>query len=60
MERSTLCKRLSEMKDNIMSDRGIMVQDLLATSFVFVNYPTMLAGKSQYESDVVVKDRRIA
>lgn len=47
-------------KDSIMADRGIMVQDLLATQDVYVNTPTMLKGKSQLEPEEVVHDRRVA
>ena len=62
IERSSLCtdKSLFEKKDSIMADRGIMVQDLFASSDVAVNTPTMLKGKSQLEPEIVVRDRRIA
>lgn len=43
-----------------MAERGIIVQDLFATSDVFINTPTMLAGKLQHKPEIVVKDRRIA
>ena len=45
--------------DSIMSERGIMVQDLFACQDVFVNTPTMLKGKSQLETNEVVHDRRV-
>ena len=61
-ERSVLCTDSTrfESKDSIMADRGIMVQDLMAPKNVFVNTPTMLKGKSQFEPATVVKDRRVA
>ena len=61
IERSGLVKDgVFESGDEIMSDRGIMVQDLFASKNVRVNTPTMLKGKSQLSSEEVIRDRRVA
>ena len=61
IKRSTLLHTEKfEKKDSIMSDRGIMVQDLFAGKDVFVNTPTMLKGKNQLAPDTVIRDRRVA
>ncbi|XP_074652002.1 uncharacterized protein LOC141906549 [Tubulanus polymorphus] len=63
IERSKLCSQSTaffKSDDSIMADRGIMVQDLLATKNIKVNTPTMLNGKSQLEPEEVVHDRRVA
>ena len=46
--------------DEIMADRGIMVQDIFASKNVRVNTPATLKGKSQLSSDQVIRDRRVA
>jgi hypothetical protein len=46
--------------DEIMADRGIMVQDLFASQDVKVNTPRTMKGKNQLEPEVVIEDRRIA
>ncbi|XP_074656695.1 uncharacterized protein LOC141909910 [Tubulanus polymorphus] len=46
--------------DSIMSDHGIIIQDLFDTFAVKVNTPHMLKGKSQLDPEDVVYDRRIA
>ncbi|XP_014681217.1 PREDICTED: uncharacterized protein LOC106821082 [Priapulus caudatus] len=61
IERSELCSSgMFDTGDSIMSDRGIMVQDLFASKYVHVNTPSMLNGKSQLNAETVVRDRRIA
>ena len=62
IERSTLYKDsdMFDSGDAIMADRGIMVQDLFANKNVHVNTPKMLKGKSRFEPQEIVKDRRIA
>ena len=35
--------------DNIMADRGIMVQDMFVNQNVYVNTPTMLKNKSKFK-----------
>ena len=62
VERSELCKEKNMFVkgDSIMADRGIMVQDLIASKDINVNTPTMLKGKSQLEPHEVVRDRRVA
>ena len=49
-----------ETGDEIMADRGIMVQDIFASKNVRVNTPTMLKGKSQLSSMDVIRDCRVA
>lgn len=46
--------------DDIMADRGILVQDLFAPLDVKVNTPTTMKGRTQLPADIVRKDRRIA
>ena len=59
--RSTLLdENKFEKKDSIMSDRGIIVQDLFASKDVFVNTPTMLKGRNQLAPDTVIHDSRVA
>lgn len=62
IERSELLNNQSMLKsgDSIMSDRGIMVQDLFASRDVCVNTPTTMKGRNQLPASIVVKDRRIA
>ena len=61
IERSDLVTEgFFERGDEIMSDRGIMVQDLFASKDVKVNTPTKLRGKSQLSSADVIRDRRVA
>ena len=61
LERSELLNEdMFEGKDQIMSDRGIRVQDLFASKNVLVNTPTMLKGKSQLSAAEVIRDRRVA
>lgn len=57
IERSALLQENKfEKKDSIMTDRGIMVQDLFACKDVSVNTPTMLKGRKQSAPDTVIKD----
>lgn len=62
IERSDLVKdgSLFERGDSIMSDRGIMVQDIFWHLGVSVNTPTPLRNKTQLSSKEVVNDRRIS
>ena len=43
-----------------MADRGILMQDLMASKDVKVNTPNLLKGRSQLDPDIVIKDRRVA
>lgn len=47
-------------KDQVLADRGIMVQDLFATKDVQVVTPHTLKGKHQLDAVTLVKDRRVA
>lgn len=62
IERSSLCNDngMFDSGDAIMADRGIMVQDLFASKDVAVNTPKMLKGKSRFEPQDIIRDRRIA
>lgn len=61
LERSALVKRgMFERQDQIMADRGIMVQDLVCSLDVTVNTPTTMRGVNQLPAETVVKDRKIA
>lgn len=61
VERSTLVKPNTFIsQDQIMADRGIMVQDLVSALNVCVNTPTTMKGVSQLPSDTVIRDRKIA
>lgn len=61
IERSTLLNDYPfQSKDQIMADRGIMVQDLFAPKDVQVITPHQLKGKYQLDSTTVIKDRRVA
>jgi len=61
IERSPLVKdHMLSPGDSIMSDRGIMVQDLFSNQNVHVNTPTTMRGRNQLDAQTVVKDRRIA
>ena len=61
IERSVLLsENCFDRNDDIMADRGIMVQDLFAAKDVRVNTPHTLKGKHQLEAKTVIKDRRIA
>ena len=61
IERSSLLqnKMLSPHED-IMADRGIMVQDLFASQDVKVNTPRTMKGRTQLPAEVVLEDRKIA
>lgn len=43
-----------------MADRGLQVQDLMASKNVQVNTPTTMKGVNQLPADTVIRDRRIA
>ena len=45
--------------DSIMSDRGIMVQDLFSSKDQ-INTPTTMKDRNQLDAETVVKDRTIA
>ena len=62
IERSVLTQTdgLFEDGDSIMSDRGIMVQDLFSHRNITVVTPTTMKGKCQLDGKTVIKDRRIA
>lgn len=61
MERSSLVQdRPFSPGDAIMADRGILVQDLLASQGVKVNTPTTMRGKNQLDAQRVIQDRRIS
>ena len=61
IERSPLLKPgMLEAGDAIMSDRGIMVQDLFASKNVKVNTPKTMKGRNQHDAKTVVRDRRIS
>nr|XP_022298373.1 uncharacterized protein LOC111107454 [Crassostrea virginica] len=61
IERSTLLdSNKFSPGESIMTDRGIMTQDLFATQNVYVNTPSLLKGKSQLDPEEIVRDRRVA
>lgn len=61
IERSTLLRDQMIMpKEDIMADRGIMVQDLFANQDVKVNTPRTMKGCTQLPAEVVLEDRKIA
>lgn len=60
IERSDLMSGMLEKGDSIMSDRGIMVQDLFSSQDVAVNTPTTMRGRNQLPSSILEKDRKIA
>ena len=61
IERSELLKdNTFSPRDDIMADRGIMVQDLFASKDVKVNTPTTMKGRTQLPAETVIKDRKIA
>jgi len=49
-----------DSSDNIMADRGIMVQGMFVNQNVYVNTPTMLKSKSQLEPEEIIRDRSVA
>jgi hypothetical protein len=61
VERSELLKNtMFEKGDQIMADRGFVVQDLMCSQQVQVNMPSFLKGLHQLPAETVIKDRRIA
>lgn len=61
IERSTLLTQFPfKPNDQLMADRGIMVQDLFATKDVQVITPHTLKGRHQLDSQTLVYDRRVA
>lgn len=61
VERSSLVNNGTfNSQDQIMADRGIMVQDLVSALNVYMNTPTTMKGVSQLASDTVIRDRKIA
>ena len=61
IERSELLRNnMIDAREDIMADRGIMVQDLFASQDVKVNTPHTMKGVTQLPADVVIEDWKIA
>ncbi len=60
IENSDLLDGRFERGDEILADRGILVQDLFATQDVKMNTPTTLKGGNQLAAATVVSDCRIS
>lgn len=59
VERSDLMT-VCDPKDEIMVDKGFNVQDLFAPYDIGINMPTFLKKRNQFQSKVLLKDRKVA